>query len=155
MANVPIRSPLAMPYRKVLAFLEKWIVLPHIRPAYYDITAILLSVLFFVITSAWLKILILFLIILTDWLDGATARRYYLLRKEGYLMDVLTDRASEGLVFVSAIGTLPGKVFFLLWMINVALGFYSLLTKKHTSLPLRCVYLIVLIIQAWQGYLVK
>jgi len=151
MANIPVRSPLAIPYRRLLAFLEKWIVLPNIRPAYYDVAAILLSLLFFVITPAWLRILILVLILLTDWLDGATARRYTVLRKEGYLMDVMTDRASEGLIFVSTIGTMLGKVFFLLWMLNLILGFYSLVSKKHAALPLRIVYLIVLIIQVWQG----
>ena len=35
-------------------------------------------------------------------------------------------------------------IFFLLWLINLALAFYSVSSNKHTSLPLRFVYLVVL-----------
>lgn len=151
MDNIPIRSPLAMIYRRLLASLEKWIVLPNIRPSYYDVSGILLSLLFFVITSPWLKILILAMVLLTDWLDGATARQYCQLKKEGYMMDVMIDRASEGLIFAAGIGTVLGKVFFLLWMLNIVLGFYSVFSKKHTSLPLRFLYMVALIVQVLLG----
>jgi phosphatidylglycerophosphate synthase len=145
MVDIPLRTPLALSFRKPLTYLERGLILPNISPSYYAVAGIVLSLLFFVVRPAWLQILIVLLVLLTDWLDGATTRRYGICCKEGYMMDVVIDRASEGLIFVAASGTGLGKAFFLLWLFNLALALYSLKVNTHISLPLRLAFILALI----------
>jgi len=147
MDTIPGRSCLASPYRVLLSFLEKWVILPDINPAYYQALAILLSVLLLYAQTPLQKAPIIGVILLTDWLDGATARRYKQARRSGYIADVVIDRASEAFIFLAAVETVLGQVFFLLWMINTVLAFYSAYSNKHLSLPLRFAYMIVLTAQ--------
>lgn len=146
MDNIPHRLSIATPYRKLLSILERWLSLPKISPSYYDVVGILFSLLFFVVHTNWLRILIISLILLTDWLDGATARQCGTCSIEGYIMDVIIDRASEGLIFVAASDTTLGKFFFLLWLVNLICAFYSLRSNRHVSLPLRFLFMICLVI---------
>ena len=145
MANIPKRQAIALPYRAVLSFFEKRIYLPNITPSYYHVFALVASVSFFYIEATWVKVVMLALILVADWADGATARRYNRCTRSGYLVDVVTDRASEGLIFAAGAGTLLGQVFFLLWPINLGLAYYSIHSGRHFSLPLRFVYMLVLI----------
>jgi len=144
MELIPGRPSVASPYRGLLSFLERWVVLPDINPSYYHTLALLLSVLFLYAQTPLQKVFIIGVVLLTDWLDGATARRYKRVRRAGYIIDVVTDRASEAFIFSAEVGTVLGQVFFLLWMINAILAFYSVYSNKHWSLPLRCAYMIVL-----------
>ncbi len=145
MATIPKRQAVALPYRSVLAFLEKRIYLPNITPSYYHVFGLAASVFFFYSEATWLKVLVLALILAADWADGATARRYNRCSRSGYMIDVVTDRASEGLIF-SAGGEMPiGQVFYLLWLINLGLAYYSIHSGRHFSLPLRFVYMLVVI----------
>ena len=146
MDTIPRRLPLASPYRTLMTTLENRMVLPRIHPSYYHLLAILLSVLFLYVQTPWQKIALLGVVLTADWLDGATAKRYGEIQKAGYVIDTVTDRASEAFLFSAGAGTLLGKVFFLLWLVNCALTFYSLRSNKHTSLPLRFACLIVLIL---------
>ena len=41
--------------------------------------------------STWVKVLVLALILLADWADGATARRYNRCSRSGHLLDVVTS----------------------------------------------------------------
>jgi phosphatidylglycerophosphate synthase len=132
----------------VFSVLEKKVFLPDISPSYYHAFAIVASILFIYAQAPWLKILILSLALLSDWLDGATARRYHKCCRAGYMTDVVTDRVSEGFIFSTIAGTTLGQVLFLLWLANLILAFYSVRSNKHTSLPLRFAYLIILIAQA-------
>ena len=84
---------------------------------------------------------------MADWLDGVMARRYRRGSRAGYIIDVVTHRASEAFIFAAEAETPLGQVFFLLWIINSALAFYSVRTNTHMALPLRFAYLIVLIAQ--------
>jgi phosphatidylglycerophosphate synthase len=147
MDSVPIRRSVARPYRSVLGVLEKRVPLPDISPSYYHAFGITASILFIYAQAPWLKILILGLVLAADWLDGATARRYHKCCRAGYMTDVVTDRLSEGFIFASIAGTTLGQIFFLLWLANLILAYYSLRSNKHTALPLRCAYLIILIAQ--------
>jgi len=61
------------------------------------------------------------------------------------MIDVVTDRVSEAFIFAAEAETAIGQIFFLLWLINLALAFYSVSSNRHTALPLRFVYLVVLI----------
>jgi phosphatidylglycerophosphate synthase len=144
MGNIPHRRAVARPYRAVLSYLENHIYLPDISPSYYHVFALAGSVLMLYLHATWVEVLVLALILVSDWADGATARRYNKCRRAGYMTDVITDRASEGLIFASGAGTTLGQVFYVLWLINLALAYYSIRTNHHTSLPLRFAYMILL-----------
>jgi phosphatidylglycerophosphate synthase len=149
MDTVPVRRPVALPYRKLLGLFERRIILPDISPSYYHLFGILASILFVYTSWLWLKIILLTMVLIADWLDGATARRFNKCCRAGYLTDVLTDRVSEAFIFMSVVGTTLGQIFFLLWMINLILAFYSVRTNKHTSGALRFAYLIILIVRVF------
>ena len=147
MDPIPSRPAIAGPHRTLLSVLEQWVPLPDITPSYYHALAIALSILFLYTNASVYKIAIVGVILLVDWLDGATARRYDRYRRSGYIIDVVTDRVSEAFVFSAEAGMALGRIFFILWVINSALTFYSVYSNKHTSLPLRFAYLIILILQ--------
>ena len=142
---VPSRLPLASPYRSLLTLLEKRIFLPDINLSYYHTLGIVLSVLYLYTRTPWLKVAIVVLVLGADWLDGATARRYNRGSRAGYMIDVVTDRVSEAFIFSAESDTTIGQIFFLLWLVNLILAFYSVHSNKHSSLPLRFVYLVILI----------
>lgn len=141
---IPGRPSVASPYRAVLTALEKRVALPNIHPSYYHLSAILLSVLCLYAQTAWQTMALVAVVLATDWLDGATARRYYEVRRAGYILDVITDRTSEAFIFAADSGTWLGQIFFLLWLLNSALTFYSAYSNRHTSLPLRFAYVVAL-----------
>jgi phosphatidylglycerophosphate synthase len=147
MDPIPDRPRVASAYRALASLLEEWVVLPDISPAYYHTLAVLLSVLFLYVQAPLQKALIIGVVLLTDWLDGATARRYNQVQRSGYITDVVTDRISEAFIFFAEVETVLGQIFFLLWMINSVLTFYSVYSNKHLSLPLRFSYMLVLITQ--------
>jgi len=146
---IPGRRAVASPYRALLSLFEDRLCLPDLNPSYYHLLGLALSVLYLYARTPGLKILLIVVVLLADWFDGATARRYHRVRRAGYITDVVTDRASEAFLFAAEAGTILGQIFFLLWMINALLAFYSVYSNKHTSLPLRFVYLAALVAQAW------
>jgi phosphatidylglycerophosphate synthase len=109
-----------------------------------------LSVLYLYARAPGPKIFLIIVVLVADWFDGATARRYHRVRRAGYITDVVTDRASEAFIFAAEAGTALGQIFFLLWMVNALLTFYSVYSNKHTSLPLRFAYIVVLMARAWR-----
>ena len=147
MDPIPDRPRVAAAHRALLSLIEEWVVLPDINPAYYHTLAVLFSVLFLYLQAPLQKALIIGVVLLTDWLDGATARRYNQVQRSGYITDVVTDRMSEAFIFFAEVETVLGQIFFLLWMINSVLTFCSVYSNKHLSLPLRFSYMLVLITQ--------
>ena len=151
MDNIPQRWAIALPYRSVLSFIEKRVYLPNITPSYYNVFGLMASVAFLYVRATWLRVVVLAIILLADWADGATARRYKRRYNRssgsGYMIDVMTDRASEGLIFAAAADTPAGRVFSVLWLVNIGLAYYSIHTGHHTSLPLRFAYMLKLIFQ--------
>lgn len=146
MGTVPQRRGITVPYRSVTNFLEQHLRFPAVNPALYQLAAIAASLAYLYTDSTWLKAALVAFILLNDWLDGATARQTRGKSYEGYLMDVTIDRASEMLIFVGEAGTPLGNAFFLLTLANIGLAYYSIRTGKHTSLPLRCAWLGVLLL---------
>jgi phosphatidylglycerophosphate synthase len=142
-APVPSRPAVARWYRGPLEWLEGHLPLPRLSPAIYTAASLLLSLAAFLATDGWALVAVLALVLLADWLDGATARRYGLTGRAGYVTDVLADRASEGLIFVAAGGTPLGQVFVLLWLVNCVLTLMSLRGGRHLALPLRFLYLVI------------
>jgi len=147
MDHIPCRPSIATPYRALLSSLELQIVLPNVNPSYYHLLGLGLSVLYLFALTPAQKIGLIAVILIADWLDGATARRHKRCSPGGYLMDLLTDRASEAFIFIAEAGTLLGQICFLLWMVNVALAFYSVRSNKHAALPLRFAILVILVFQ--------
>lgn len=145
MENIPSRPGVATPYRSVLSALERRVALPNINPAYYHVLGLGLSVLYLYALTPAQKIWLVTIILIADWLDGATARRHHRGSRAGYLIDLVTDRASEALIFTAEADTLLGQIGFLLWLANVALAFYSVRSNKHTALPLRFILLVILL----------
>lgn len=153
MDGIPHRSIVATPYRALLAALEKQIALPKVSPSVYHVLGLGLSLLYLYAQTPAQRIWLLVLILIADWLDGATARRYRRGSRAGYLIDLLTDRISEAFIFAAASNTLLGQICFLLWIVNVALAFYSVRSNKHTALPIRFVFLLILIMRPGSYFL--
>jgi phosphatidylglycerophosphate synthase len=147
MDDIPRRPGVATPYRTLLSSLEKRVALPNVNPSYYHVLALGLSVLYLYALTPAQKIWLIAVILIADWLDGATARRHKRGSRAGYLIDLLTDRTSEAFIFTAEAGTLLGQISFLLWLVNVALAFYSVRSNKHAALPLRFAFLVILLIQ--------
>ena len=126
--------------------------LPDIHPSWYHVLALVCSVVYLYARAPAGRIALVAIMLLADSLDGATARRYNHTSRAGYIVDVATDRASEAFIFAAAAGRTLGQAFFLLWLVNCALAFYSIRANRHTALPLRFAWLVVLIIQATAAY---
>jgi len=90
------------------------------------------------------RLIIVTVVLISDWLDGATARSQKITSKEGWMIDVAVDRVSEGFIFAIHLDTYIGKVFFALYVLNTILSMYSISSKKHLILPLRFMWLIYL-----------
>jgi len=148
MDTVPQRRAVTIPYRTVTSALERALRLPAVNPAAYQVVAIVGSLACLYTDSPWLKIGLILLILLTDWLDGATDRQHGQQSRAGYIMDVVIDRASEVIIFAGEMGSLVGNLFSGLSLVNMGLAYYSLKSGKHTILPLRCAWLVVLGIEA-------
>jgi phosphatidylglycerophosphate synthase len=124
------------------------LVLPDVNPSLYSAAGVGLGVVYLFAATPVMKIALIALMLAADWLDGATARRYDRCSRAGYLTDVLADRSSEGFIFASEAATPMGRFFFILWLANIALSLYSVRSGRHTILPLRAAFLVVLVAQA-------
>lgn len=144
MDSVPARPPVAAGYRAVLLALERWIPVPRINPSWWSLLGLTGSVACLYMSTPFQKLALVFGVLLTDWWDGATARRHGTTSPEGYIVDVVVDRFSEAFIFLADIGHPAGRVFFLLWMVNTAITLWSARSGKHRALPLRA---------AWMGVL--
>lgn len=146
MDNIPSRVAIAKPYRIILSTLEKYLPIPNINPSYFQLLGIILSIAYLYSDSVIQKVVLISIILLADWYDGAVARKLKLTSVEGYLTDVTFDRISEGFIFIHEIQNPIGYVFFLFWIVNLVLSFISVKTHRHYSLPLRFLYIFVLLI---------
>ncbi|MCK5023615.1 MAG: CDP-alcohol phosphatidyltransferase family protein [Candidatus Aenigmarchaeota archaeon] len=124
--------------------------LPDINPNIVSGISVLLSMLFVLSIkfSALLSIGIIFIVLLLDWFDGVIARKFNRETKSGYIVDMTSDRMSEGIIF---------SVFFFPWFylftINCFLTLFSVAKKRHVVLPLRHIFIILYSIWVVLGYL--
>ena len=144
MDKIPSRSKLALVYRKVLDRYEGSFNLPINDPNTYQILALLLSIFLLFTTNKLLIIVIVSIIMISDWFDGLVARKNGLVGRRGWMIDVFVDRISEGLIFIPILGIAAGKIFCFLYLVNILLSFYSIKSGKHLILALRFFYLIYL-----------
>jgi len=135
----PKRTFLGIIIRYFIDNLTKKFPLPKINPNKVSGLSVIFSITF-VLTFGYSKIisfLFLFLVIFCDFLDGAISKRYYKKNIEGYIVDVTSDRISEGIIF---------SFFFFPWFylftLNIFLTIWSFLNKKHIILPLRQIFII-------------
>lgn len=150
MEAIPKRPRIASYYRGVLSWLEKYLPLPKINPSCYELIGLFLSFVYLYFAQTKIRAVLLAAILVSDWLDGATARRYFSLSREGYMIDVFSDRISEMIIFFPIDGTVLSWGFFLAAMVNTILAYVSVVTQKHKSLALRFLFLLVLIYQLWK-----
>ena len=147
MDSVPSRPRIAGGYRAALAWMEPWIPVPNVNPSWWSLLGLLGSVACLYAATPGQKLALVFGVLLTDWWDGATARRHGRMSgREGYIVDVVIDRFSEAFIFLADIGHPLGRVFFVLFLFNTAATLWGARTGKHRILPLRAVWMVVL---AW------
>lgn len=146
MDNIPKRTKITV-YRQYLEPLEKYLWLPIKNPDIYSLVGVVFSLSFFFIHNTLLLIVFIVIILFVDWLDGATARRYNLSSREGYIIDTVADRVSEACMFLPIFFSLLGSIFFFFYLVNLFLSCYALQFGKHYVLPLRFLYLLILV---WQ-----
>jgi len=145
MSSTPSKNKILTFYRKYLNIIEKYLPKVEVEPSLISILGVVINIIFlYFINSFPLNVVILFVALAFDFLDGAFARILNKSSREGYLLDVFFDRLTEGLIFIVVIGSIAGKIFFILFMINILLNFYSIKTNKHLSIPLRFSYMVYL-----------
>lgn len=146
MDQIPKRTAIAKIYRNVLDKYEDRLVFPVKDPNFYQIVSVLLSIVFLFKPGVLLAIILLVIILISDWMDGAVARKYNLVGRSGWMIDVAIDRISEGLILAVYLGTLMGKIFFGMYLINLIFSFYSVKSGKHIILAVRFFYLVYLLL---------
>lgn len=146
MDKIPKRTKLARPYRVLLDRFEGVLVFPLKNPSHYQVIALLLSIYFLFLGSTVSKIVMLIVILVLDWYDGAAARKFGLANREGWMIDVAVDRVSEMFMFIPLIGTPLGQIAFGMAVLNILLAVYSIKSGRHILLALRFFYLVVLVI---------
>ncbi|PVX25806.1 MAG: hypothetical protein CW716_07265 [Candidatus Bathyarchaeum sp.] len=87
------------------------------------------------------SIVMIFLVLLLDALDGVVARaKGQAGSRDGWMVDVAVDRMSEAIICLAL-----SRVFILLTIFNMGLALLSCKYKKHAIIPLRQVTLVILI----------
>jgi phosphatidylglycerophosphate synthase len=87
------------------------------------------------------SIIMVFLVLLLDALDGIVARAKGQTSKDGWMVDVSVDRVSEAIICLAL-----SRVFIVLTIINMGLALLSCHYKKHAIIPLRQATLVILVV---------
>ena len=149
MDQIPKRTGIANIYRSVLDKWEKYLIFPLKNPSYYQVIGLVLSVAYLFTSTLVIQSVIVGVILILDWMDGAVARKYNLVGREGWMIDVFVDRLSEGFIFAALLFTPIAVVFFAIYILNILLSMYSVKSGKHLILPLRFVWLLILLGKLW------
>ncbi len=115
--------------------------LPKTNPNRISGLSLVTSVLFILtLDQPALSLSFLFLTLLLDWLDGLVAKKHGLCCEEGYMVDVTSDRLSEGIMF---------SAFFFPWFplfaLNTLLTLLSFKKNTHIAIPLRHIFFLYLL----------
>lgn len=113
--------------------------LPNVNPNFVSGLSILTSMLFvlFLRISPIISIIFLIITVLFDWFDGLIAKKFGRASEEGYLVDLVSDRLSEGIMF--SVVFFP---WFFLFTLNCLLTMRAVVKKKHVIIPLRHIFLV-------------
>lgn len=147
MASVPTRPVIARSYRWLLELIERKLstYVPWVNPSWYQLIGLLLSAAALFISSDFWLVLIVSVVLLLDWLDGAAARYLKVASRQGWMLDVTIDRLSEVFLFIPLLGLSWGWLWLSLALLNIGLSQYSVVSGKHLILPLRFFYLLFLL----------
>lgn len=123
---------------------------PDMNPNIVSGFSILTSMLFVLLLHFLPVMSMVFLIItiLLDWFDGLMARKFERTSEEGYMVDVTSDRLSEGIIF--SVIFFP---WFFLFTLNCLLTIKSFARRQHVILPLRHIFLVFYAFSLFSAYL--
>jgi len=139
----PIKTGIMLRFRKNLDGLTTSIPLPNINPDIISILSVIVTIVaVWNYQNFWWLFSFIILACLLDWLDGLIAKRYHRTSAKGYLVDMVCDRLSEGILFWFSFT--PWFYFFL---VNIILSIISWKTKKHFTLALRWLFLIFILLK--------
>lgn len=119
--------------------------LPRVHPNLVSVFSVFTSVLFLLCFLEGLRMLALFFLLFTlllDWMDGLIAKKYAICSKHGYLVDMISDRLSEGITFIPFI--VP---WLYLSLLNFVLVFVGIAVSRHVVLPLRQAFVIYFFVE--------
>jgi phosphatidylglycerophosphate synthase len=118
--------------------------IPNINPSLISYLALPVSLAFILLwdKNELLALIMLVIVLILDWLDGLVAKKYKRASEKGWLIDVTTDRLSEGIIFIVFI-----YPWFYLFLFNIFLTYFSYKLKKFSLiLPLRQLFFIYLVV---------
>ncbi|MFA5070666.1 MAG: CDP-alcohol phosphatidyltransferase family protein [Patescibacteria group bacterium] len=116
---------------------------PKVNPNYISYLALPFSLIFILLWDRYklLSFFVLVFVLILDWMDGLVAKKYQTASEEGWLVDVTTDRLSEGVIFIHFF-----HPWFYLFLVNLFLTAASFKFKKFSFiLPLRHLLFLYLI----------
>jgi hypothetical protein len=113
--------------------------LPRIDPSLVSALSIVTSLAFLLVLkhSHLLALVLIVVTISLDWLDGLIAKKHELCSRNGYLVDLVADRASEAIMFIPF--PVPWSCLFVL---NAVLTLFGVAAHKHVILPLRQLFVV-------------
>jgi len=130
--------------REVIDFWLLRLPWPNIEPNLISYLALPASLAFILVwpVNKLAALIILMVVLILDWLDGLVAKKFGKASEKGWVIDVVTDRLSEGIIFAYFFH--PWFYFFLL---NILLTLFSYKFKKFSLiLPLRHLFFLYLIL---------
>jgi len=115
--------------------------LPNIHPNLISMASIgAMALIFLALDNLWWVLLVTFLSIWLDWMDGIVARQYNRVGQYGYWVDTTADRFCEGIVALAF-----GFPWLPLFGLNIFLLVYSLQTGTNLIMPIRLIFAVVII----------
>lgn len=116
--------------------------LPNLNPNIVSMLSVLAMMMIFFVSNLYQVLFFVILSIFLDWLDGTIARKYNRINESGYIIDALCDRASEGVIAIVLF-----YPWFYLFVLNLILLFISWQRKINLLMPLRLIFLLVIILK--------
>jgi phosphatidylserine synthase len=116
--------------------------LPKVNPSPVSAPSVVTSLAFVLVLkhSPVLALLLVVVTLLLDWFDGLIAKKYELCSREGYLVDLVADRAYEAILFIPYFA-----LCFYLFILNGVLTLFGIAKHKHILLPLRAVFIVAFV----------
>ena len=133
--------------RKSREVTDFWILrlpLPNINPDIISYLALPFSLAFVCCWDRYrlISFILFVLTLIIDWLDGLVAKKHNQVSEKGWVIDVVTDRLSEGIIFLRFF-----QPWFYFYVLNIFLTYLSYKFRKFSLiLPLRQFFFLYLVI---------
>lgn len=140
--EIPSRVKINQRFRSFIDPIIGSLPLPRFNVDYITASSLLMSIIFVFLFDRYfsLAIVILFLMLFLDGLDGVLSRKFYPKQSnsiEGWLKDHVADRLAHGIIAIKFF-----TPFFYLFIIDLILIFFSIKIKKQYVIPYHFVFLI-------------